>query len=83
MLTREGKTITVIRAAVRNGKLHAPFRSADINSLLGIRGGNFLAKHRVGNGYTTEHFIRVGLVTFGQNHKRAGSLLRVRRRFVC
>ncbi len=56
MLTREGETIAAIRAAVRNGRLHVPFRGADI----GITwGGNFLAKHRVGNGYTTEHFIRV------------------------
>jgi hypothetical protein len=59
MLTREGETITAIRAAVRNGKLHDPFRGADINALLGITwGGNFLAKHCAGNGYTAEHFVR-------------------------
>jgi hypothetical protein len=60
MLTREGETITAIRAAVRNGNLHMAFRGTDINALLGINwGGNFLAKHCVGNGYTTEHFVRV------------------------
>lgn len=61
MLTRAGETITAIRAAVRKGKLHVPFKGADINTLLGITwGGNFLAKHCVGNGYTTELFVRVG-----------------------
>jgi len=60
ILTREGETITAIRAAVRNGRLGVPFKAADINTLLGINwGGNFLAKHCIGNGYTTEHFIRV------------------------
>lgn len=61
MLTRQGGTITAIRAAVHSGKLQSPFRGADINALLGITwGGNFLAKHCIGNGYTTEHFVRVG-----------------------
>ena len=53
-------TVEAIRNAVRGGRLNAKFRGADINSLLGITwGGNFLAKHCVGNGYTTEHFVRV------------------------
>jgi hypothetical protein len=60
MLTREGETITAIRKAVRHGKLHSPFRGADINALLGVTwGGNFLAKHCAGNRYTTELFVRV------------------------
>ena len=60
-MMREGETITAIRAAVRGGKLRAPFKGMDINALLGITwGGNFLAKHCVGNGYTTEHFVRMG-----------------------
>jgi hypothetical protein len=60
MLAKEGETITAIRAAALNGRLHVPFRGADINAPLGITWGNFLAKHYVGNGYTTEHFIRAG-----------------------
>ncbi len=53
-------TVEAIRNAVRSGRLNTKFRGADINSLLGITwGGNFLAKHCVGNGYTTEHFVRV------------------------
>jgi len=53
-------TTEAIRDAVQSGSLNAKFRGADINSVLGITwGGNFLAKHCVGNGYTTEHFVRV------------------------
>jgi hypothetical protein len=53
-------TVKAIRDAVRTGRLKSQFRGTDINVLLGITwGGNFLAKHCVGNGYTTEHFVRV------------------------
>lgn len=56
----ERETIRKIREAVQTGKLQATFRGADINRVLGIDwGGNFLAKHCVGNGYTTELFVRV------------------------
>jgi hypothetical protein len=57
---REGRTIYRIREAVRTGDLPKNLRGADINKCFGIYwGGNFLAKHCVGNGYTTEHFDRV------------------------
>jgi hypothetical protein len=56
----ERETIRKIREAVRSGELPTSFRGADINKLLGIDwAGNFLAKHCVGNGYTTEHFVRI------------------------
>lgn len=56
----EGQTIQEIRDAVKRGRLGEPFRAADVNRLLGIDwGGRFLAKHCEGNGYTTEHFIRI------------------------
>jgi hypothetical protein len=56
----EGQTIKHIREAVRTGRLAEPFKPADVNTLLGIDwAGTFLPKHCVGNGYTTEHFIRV------------------------
>jgi len=55
------QTIRDIRKTVRCGRLLEPFRAADVNQLLGIDwAGTFLAKHCVGNGYTTEHFVRVG-----------------------
>jgi hypothetical protein len=57
----EGQTIQRIRAGVRSGKLAEPFKSADVNRFLGIDwAGTFLPKHCEGNGYTTEHFVRVG-----------------------
>jgi hypothetical protein len=57
----EGDTIRRIRKAVSERKLLEPFRAADVNALLGIDwAGTFLPKHCVGNGYTTEHFVRVG-----------------------
>ena len=57
----EGQTIKGIRASVASGRLIEPFNAADVNRLLGIDwGGTFLAKHCEGNGYTTEHFVRVG-----------------------
>jgi hypothetical protein len=56
----EGDTIRQIRYAVAKGSLKEPFRAADVNRLLGIDwAGAFLPKHCVGNGYTTEHFVRV------------------------
>jgi hypothetical protein len=56
----EGNTIRRIRRAVSKGDLKEPFNAADVNSLLGIEwAGTFLPKHCVGNGYTTEHFVRV------------------------
>ncbi len=56
----EGETIRKIRDAVHSGKLPKSFRAADVNRLLGIDWANtFLPKHNVGNGYTTEHFMRV------------------------
>jgi hypothetical protein len=56
----EGATIQLIRAAVRDRKLERTFRPADGNRVLGIDwAGTFLPKHCVGNGYTTEHFVRV------------------------
>jgi hypothetical protein len=58
---QEGSTIKLIRAAVQTGRLSQPFRAEDVNRLLGIDwAGVFLPKHRVGNGYTTELFVRVG-----------------------
>jgi len=57
----EGQTIQRIRTAVRTGRLTEPFKAAHVNKLLGIDwAGTFLPKHCEGNGYTTEHFIRVG-----------------------
>jgi hypothetical protein len=57
----EGQTIQRIRAGVRSGRLAEPFKPADVNKLLGIGwAGTFLPKHCEGNGYTTEHFVRVG-----------------------
>ena len=56
----EKNTISRIKEAVRMGMLVQPFRADAINHLLDIDwGGNFLAKHAIGNGYTTEHFVRV------------------------
>ncbi len=57
----EGQTIQQIRAGVRSGKLIEPFKPADVNKFLRIDwAGTFLPKHCEGNGYTTEHFVRVG-----------------------
>ena len=56
----EGETIRDFRYAVAQGKLREPFRTADVNRVLGIDwAGSFLPKHCIGNGYTTEHFVRV------------------------
>jgi hypothetical protein len=56
----EKNTIRHIQEAVRMGILVQPFRAYAVDRLLGIDwGGNFLAKHAIGNGYTTEHFVRV------------------------
>ena len=56
----EKNTIRHIQEAVRMGILVQPFRANAVNRLLSIDwGGNFLAKHAIGNGYTTEHFVRV------------------------
>ncbi len=53
-------TIGLIRKAVQSGNLKEPFTAAEVNLLLRINwGGNFLAKHSVGNRSTTELFIRV------------------------
>jgi hypothetical protein len=57
---QEGSTIKLIRAFVQAGRLKQTFRAADVNRLLGIDwAGTFLPKHCEGNGYTTEHFVRV------------------------
>ena len=55
------ETIRRIRAAVRVGKLHEPFKASEVNKLLGIHwAGTFLPKHRVENpGGDTELFVRV------------------------
>jgi len=56
----EGDTIRRIRAAILAGDLVQPFRAVAINRLPGIDWANtFLPKHCIGNGYTTEHFVRV------------------------
>jgi hypothetical protein len=56
----EGQTIQHIRTAVRAGKLAQPFKAVHVNRVLGLDwAGTFLPKHCEGNGYTTEHFIRV------------------------
>jgi hypothetical protein len=56
----EGETIREIRYAVAQGKLREPFRAPDVNRVLGIDwAGSFLPEHCIGNGYTTEHFVRV------------------------
>jgi hypothetical protein len=56
----ERQTIQRMRDAVRAGRLDEPFRAGDVNKLLGIDwAGTFLPKHCEGNGYTTEHFVRV------------------------
>lgn len=56
----EKNTLRRIQEAVQMGTLIQPFRANAVNRLLGIDwGGNFLAKHVIGNGYTTEHFVRV------------------------
>jgi hypothetical protein len=55
----EGDTIRQIRYAVAKSSLKEPFRAADVNRLLGIDWAGTFLKHCVGNGYTTEHFVRV------------------------
>jgi len=57
----EKTTVRRIKKAVVNGNLPAIFKGKDVNHALNINwGGNFLAKHRVGNpGGETEHFIQV------------------------
>ena len=60
MIVYEGQTIQRIRAGVRAGKLSELFRAGDVNRFLGIDWADtFLPKHCEGNGYTTEHFVRV------------------------
>jgi hypothetical protein len=53
-----------IYAAVRSGKLKQPFTAAMVRlACPGWKGrtyGTFLGKHSVGNGETTELFLRVG-----------------------
>ena len=61
MIGRQGKTIRQIREKVSVGVLDETFSPKDVNGALGIHwGGNFLAKHRVGNpSGTTELFVQV------------------------
>ena len=67
----EGQTVQLIRAGVRSGKLTQPFKPADVNRFLGIDwAGTFLPKHCEGNGYTTEHFVRVGRGLYQLNSAR-------------
>jgi hypothetical protein len=67
----EGQTIQEIRDAVRRGRLGEPFKAADVNRLLGIDwAGTFLPKHCEGNGYTTEHFIGIGLGLYRLKNSR-------------
>ena len=60
----EGRLIRRIRQAVEDGSLVEPFRAADVIaagvSCAQSTPGTFLSKHRVGNGVTTELFVRVG-----------------------
>ena len=57
----EKETMRSMREAVKTGVLKQPFRGVDVNRALGIeRGGNFLAKHCVGNpGGFSERFVRI------------------------
>ena len=62
--TADGELIRQIRRAVAKDLLKEPFRAADVRRA-GVRcaattPGTFLSKHRVGNGNTTELFVRVG-----------------------
>jgi hypothetical protein len=59
-MTGERETMQLIRQAIRQGRLKEPLCGADLNRVLGITwGGNFLAKHCVGTGSSTSHFVRV------------------------
>jgi hypothetical protein len=57
----ERETMRLIRDAVEKGSLGRTFRGGDVNRALRINwGGNFLAKHRVGNpGAESERFVLV------------------------
>ena len=60
----DGDLIRQIRRAVAEGRLKEPFRAADVCRArvrcAAATPGTFLSKHRVGNGRTTELFVRVG-----------------------
>jgi hypothetical protein len=59
-MSREGETIQMIRAAIGDGRLGPTFRAADVNAAIGITfAGTFLPKHCVGNGKTTELFVKL------------------------
>jgi hypothetical protein len=56
----ERRTIRQIREAVNKGRLPKEYNAAQVNTALGIKwAGTFLPKHAVGNGHTTELFVRV------------------------
>jgi hypothetical protein len=56
----EGQTIHNIRNAVQSGALREPFLASDVNRALGIDlPDNLLPYHCEGDGYTTEHFVRI------------------------
>ena len=62
-MSREGRLIKEIRAAVKEGRLKEPFAprdliQAEVRCAANTR-SRFLWKHRVGNGSTTEHFVHV------------------------
>lgn len=61
MALLERNTMRGIRQAIERGRLVQPFRSADVNRVLGINyAGVFLPKHRVGNpGGFTQHFVQI------------------------
>ena len=60
----DGDLIRQIRRAVAEGRLKEPFRAADVRRArvrcAASTPGTFLSKHCVGNGRTTELFVRVG-----------------------
>ena len=59
----DGDLIRQIRRAVVEGRLKEPFRAADVRRArvrcAATTPGTFLPKHRVGNGSTTELFVRL------------------------
>ena len=64
---------TQIYAAVRSGRLVEPFNGAAAKAACPAWAphtySTFLAKHAVGNGHTTELFIRVGRGLYRLNSK--------------
>ena len=82
MHMREGQTIWRIRDAVCREALEELFSPKQVNDVLGIHwGGNFLAKHRVGNpGGNTELFVRISfnpaLYRLNERGQYQGALLR-------